>query len=53
MTQSRERVLVAASYPAMRAGIRVVLERDGYEICAEADDASTAVAAAVRERPAA
>ena len=51
MTQSGERVLVAASYPAMRAGIRVVLERNGYEICAEADDARAAIAAAVRERP--
>src|SRR5262249_41072503 len=51
VSASRPRVLVAASYPAMRAGIRLVLERDGHDICAEADDAPGAVAAAGRERP--
>jgi DNA-binding NarL/FixJ family response regulator len=35
----------------MRAGIRIVLERSGYAICAEADDGPAAVAAARRERP--
>jgi len=45
------RVLVAASYPAMRAGIRLVLEENGFEICAEASDAKSAAAASLRERP--
>jgi DNA-binding NarL/FixJ family response regulator len=44
-------VLVAASYPAMRAGIRLVLEENGFEICAEASDAKSAAAASLRERP--
>ncbi len=45
------RVLVAAAYPAERVGIRVVVERSGFEICAEASDADGAAAAALRERP--
>ena len=45
------RVLVAASYPAMRAGIRLVLEENGFEICAEASNAKSAAAASLRERP--
>ena len=44
-------MLVAASYPAMRAGIRLVLEENGFEVCAEASDARSAAAAALRERP--
>jgi len=51
MRPALARVLVAASYPAMRAGIRHVLEQVGYEICAEASDARGAAAAALRERP--
>src|SRR5436190_21152169 len=45
------RVLVAASYPAMRAGIRLVLEENGFEVCAEAADAKSAAVLALRERP--
>jgi DNA-binding NarL/FixJ family response regulator len=44
-------VLVAASYPAVRAGIRHALQRVGYETCAEAPDAAGAATAALRERP--
>jgi DNA-binding NarL/FixJ family response regulator len=46
----RIRVLVADDAP-MRAGVRLALEAAGMAICAEADDASAAVKAAVRERP--
>jgi DNA-binding NarL/FixJ family response regulator len=35
----------------MRAGIRLVLERNGFEVCAEAADAMSAAASALRERP--
>ena len=45
------RVLVADAHPATRMGIRLLLERNGYEICGEAADAETAVATAARERP--
>lgn len=45
------RVLVADDHEATRAGVRRVLEAHGFDVCAEADDAGGAVAAAVRERP--
>lgn len=45
------RVLVADDNPPARAGVRVALERDGMEVCAEASDAASAVAAAIRETP--
>ena len=45
------RVVIADDHPMTRVGVRVALERDGFEICAEADDAATAVEAAQRERP--
>ena len=45
------RVVIADDHPMTRVGVRIALERDGFEICAEADDAPTAVEAAQRERP--
>jgi DNA-binding NarL/FixJ family response regulator len=45
------RVVVAGAHVPTRAGIRLVLERNGFEICAEAPDANSAVAAVLRERP--
>ena len=45
------RVLVADGHLPTRTGIRLLLERSGFEVCAEAADAETAVAAAVREQP--
>src|SRR5207244_12856679 len=44
------RVLVADDHPLTRLGIRHALG-DGFEVCAEADDAEAAVAAAQREQP--
>lgn len=45
------RVLVAENYAPMRLGVCAVLHEHGFEICAEAVDASSAVEAALRERP--
>jgi DNA-binding NarL/FixJ family response regulator len=45
------RVVIADDHPMTRVGVRVALERDGFEICAEADDAASAVEAAERESP--
>jgi DNA-binding NarL/FixJ family response regulator len=45
------RVLLAEADAPTRAGIRLLLEGDGFEICAEPVDADAAVAAALRERP--
>jgi DNA-binding NarL/FixJ family response regulator len=45
------RVMIADDHPMTRVGVRIALERDGFEICAEADDAASAVEAAERERP--
>jgi DNA-binding NarL/FixJ family response regulator len=45
------RVLVADGHLPTRTGIRLLLERSGFEVCAEAEDADAAVAAALRERP--
>jgi DNA-binding NarL/FixJ family response regulator len=45
------RVLVADAHLPTRTGIRLLLERNGFEICGEAADAEGAVSAAVRERP--
>ena len=47
------RVLLAERDERTRAGIEMVLEAEGFEICAEPLDATTAIAAAVRDRPAA
>jgi len=42
---------VADGHLATRTGVRLLLERNGFEVCAEAADADAAVAAALRERP--
>jgi len=42
----RIRVVIADGHDATRAGVRRVLEHSGFEICAEAGDAATAVRAA-------
>jgi DNA-binding NarL/FixJ family response regulator len=45
------RVLIADDHPPTRAGVRMALERDGFEVCAEAWTAEGAVKAAMREQP--
>jgi DNA-binding NarL/FixJ family response regulator len=45
------RILIADDHAPTRAGVRMALERDGFEICAEVTNASDAVEAALRERP--
>jgi DNA-binding NarL/FixJ family response regulator len=45
------RVLIADDQPAFRRSVRAVLEGDGFDVCAEAVDATGAVAAARHERP--
>jgi DNA-binding NarL/FixJ family response regulator len=46
------RVLIADDCAATRLGVRSLLEKDeGFEVCAEADAAPSAVDEAVRERP--
>ena len=45
------RVLIADDHAPTRAGVRMALERDGIEVCAEVTNASDAVEAAMRERP--
>jgi DNA-binding NarL/FixJ family response regulator len=45
------RVVVAGAHLPTRTGIRLVLEGNGFEICAEAPDANGAVAAVLREKP--
>ena len=45
------RVLVADDHPPTRARVRAALEGHGFAVCAEAADASTALAAATREHP--
>jgi two-component system nitrate/nitrite response regulator NarL len=45
------RVLVADDHPPTREGVRIALARDGIIVCAEAADAASALAAAVREQP--
>ena len=51
MTKKRTRVLVADAHLPTRTGIRLLLERNGFEVCAEAADANGALRAALRERP--
>ena len=48
---TKMRVLVADDHPPTRAGVRLALERGGFEVCSEAADAATAVALARRDRP--
>jgi DNA-binding NarL/FixJ family response regulator len=45
------RVLIADDHVPTRARVRMVLERGGFEVCAEAGNAQAAIDAAVRERP--
>jgi DNA-binding NarL/FixJ family response regulator len=45
------RVLIADDHAPTRAGVRIALERDGIEVCAEVTNAADAVEAALRERP--
>jgi DNA-binding NarL/FixJ family response regulator len=45
------RVLIADDHAPTRAGVRIALQRDGIEVCAEVASASEAVEAAMRERP--
>lgn len=52
MTSKRPGVLIADSQRPTRQGLRLLLEGNGFEVCAEAADASTALRAALRERPA-
>lgn len=47
----RPTVLVADDHPPTRAGVRLALVEGGFSVCAEVGDASSAVEAAVRERP--
>ena len=51
MTSKTPRVLIAESQLPTRQGIRLVLQRHGFEVCAEAADAGAALRAALRERP--
>jgi DNA-binding NarL/FixJ family response regulator len=52
VTRNPARVLIAESQLPTRQGIRLVLVRNGFEVCAEAADATAALRAALRERPA-
>ena len=45
------RVLVADDYAPMRLGVCAMLREHGFDVCAEAVDAASAVEAALRERP--
>ncbi len=48
---SQLRLIVADGSPATRAGLRALLETQGFEVCAEATNGGTAVDVAVRQRP--
>jgi DNA-binding NarL/FixJ family response regulator len=45
------RVVIADDHQLTRVGVRVALERGGFEVCAEAEDAASAVEIAEREQP--
>lgn len=45
------RVLIAHRHPVMRAAIREVLQRSGFEVVGETDDTASTVAAASAEQP--
>jgi DNA-binding NarL/FixJ family response regulator len=45
------RVVIADDHQLTRVGVRLALERGGFAVCAEADDAASAVEAAEREQP--
>ena len=48
----RVRIVIADDHAPTRAGIRAVLEEDGFEVCGEAANADAAVERALEERPA-
>lgn len=50
-TDSELRILIAEDETIIRLDLRRVLERAGYEVCAEAKDGHEAVALAASERP--
>jgi DNA-binding NarL/FixJ family response regulator len=50
-TSAPARILIADADPSARARVRDALESAGLAVCAEAGDASAAVASALRERP--
>jgi DNA-binding NarL/FixJ family response regulator len=52
VTSQGPRVLIAESQLPTRQGLRLLLQRNGFEVCAEAADAAAALRAALRERPA-
>jgi DNA-binding NarL/FixJ family response regulator len=52
MTSKRPRVLIAESQLPTRRGLRLLLRRHGFVVCAEAADANAALRGALRERPA-
>ena len=45
------RVLIVEDHPAVRQGLRLVLEQEGIQVCGEADTLETSVAAAARCQP--
>jgi DNA-binding NarL/FixJ family response regulator len=45
------RVVIADEQPTIRAAVRRLLARDGFEVCGEVADAEAALEAALRERP--
>ena len=45
------RILVADDHPPTRAGVRMALDANGFEVCAEVGDALSAIEAARRELP--
>ena len=51
MSEPAARVLVVAAHPGTRAGIRLLLERGGFDICGEAAGAERGATLALRERP--
>ena len=50
-TTNRVRVLLADAHSATRAGLRMALSGDPFDVVAEVDSAESAIEAAVRERP--
>ena len=45
------RIVIADDHQLTRVGVRLALERGGFEVCGEADDAASAVEVAEREQP--
>ena len=45
------RVLIADDHPALRRGVRLALESDGFRVVSECGDGATAIGAACRLRP--